>query len=115
MDFSAANTALWNVIIQLGILSCAVIVSTMLARKIPGLRRFALPTSVLAGFLLLALRSFGVIRMMEPMALSMISIRPRDLRDSSAASLLSNCCSTNTRMLVFRRAAARPPYSSAER
>ena len=63
MDFSAANTALWNIVVQLGILSCAVIVSTMLARKIPGLRRFALPTSVLAGFLLLALRSFGVIRM----------------------------------------------------
>ena len=43
MDFSAANTALWNIVVQLGILSCAVIVSTMLARKIPGLRRFALP------------------------------------------------------------------------
>ena len=63
MDYSAANTALWNVLIQFGILAAAIIVANILRRKIPFFRNSLLPTAVLAGFLLLILRSVGVIRL----------------------------------------------------
>ena len=63
MDYSAANTALWNILIQFGILAAAIIVANILRRKIPFFRKSLLPTAVLAGFLLLILRSVGVIRL----------------------------------------------------
>ena len=63
MDYSAANTALWNVLIQFGILAAAIIVANILRRKIPFFRRSLMPTAVLAGFLLLIFRSLGVIRL----------------------------------------------------
>ena len=39
MDYSAANTALWNVLIQFGILAAAIIVANILRRKIPFFRK----------------------------------------------------------------------------
>lgn len=63
MDTSAANVQLWNVILQFGILSVALLVANSLRRKIPIIEKSLMPISVLAGFLLLILRSTGLLRL----------------------------------------------------
>jgi len=63
MDFSAANQSLWNVVIQFGIIAAAILVATLFRRKIPFIRKSLVPTAVLAGFLLLLLRSTGVLNL----------------------------------------------------
>ena len=63
MDYSAANAALWNILIQFGILAAAIIVANILRRKIPFFKKSLMPTAVLAGFLLLILRSVGVLKL----------------------------------------------------
>ena len=63
MDYSASNGALWNVIIQFGVLAAAIIVANILRRKIPFFRKSLMPTAVLAGFLLLILRSVGLLHL----------------------------------------------------
>ena len=63
MDYSAANHTLWNSLLQFGILAAAIIVANALRRKIPFFRKSLMPTAVLAGFLLLILRSVGVLRL----------------------------------------------------
>lgn len=63
MDFSATNTLLWEPVIGFGLIAAAIIISITLQRNIPFIRKTMLPTAVLAGFLLLALREFGVIRL----------------------------------------------------
>ena len=63
MDFSANNVALWSPIIQMGIISGVILLANVLRRKIPFFQKSLLPTSVLAGFLLLLLRSTGIINM----------------------------------------------------
>lgn len=59
MDFSASNTALWNIVIQFGILAAAILVANVLKRRLLFVRKSLLPTAVIAGFLLLLLRSLG--------------------------------------------------------
>ena len=63
MDFSAANIELWKPIVQIGIMAALVMLSNVLLRKIPFVRKTLLPLSVLAGFILLALRTTGIIDM----------------------------------------------------
>ena len=63
MDYSAANTALWNVVIQVGIISISIVFANFLRRKLSLIRSSLIPTAVLAGFLLLLLRTTGVLRM----------------------------------------------------
>ena len=63
MDLSAANHTLWNIIIQFGIIASAILVATFLRRKVPAIRKSLMPTAVLAGFLLLLLRSVNVLRL----------------------------------------------------
>ena len=63
MDYSASNTALWNVLIQFGIMATAIIIANILRRKIAFFRKSLMPTAVLAGFLLLILRSVGILRL----------------------------------------------------
>lgn len=63
MDFSAANQSLWNIVIQFGIIAAAILVATLFRRKIPFIRKSLVPTAVLAGFLLLLLRSIGVLNL----------------------------------------------------
>jgi len=60
MDYSAANTALWNFIIHMGIIAGAIIGANMLRRKVSVIRKTLMPVSVLAGFILLILKYFGV-------------------------------------------------------
>ena len=61
MDYSAANPGVWNFIIQLGIIAGAVLVSQLLTAKVKFLRSLRMPIGVMAGFLILILKSFGLI------------------------------------------------------
>ena len=63
MDFSAANTALWAPIVETGIIAGLILLANVLRRKIPAVQKSLLPTAVLAGFILLLLRSTNIIRM----------------------------------------------------
>lgn len=63
MDYSASNAALWNILIQFGIIAAAIIAANFLRRKLAFFRKSLMPTAVLAGFLLLLLRSAGLLRM----------------------------------------------------
>lgn len=62
MDYSAANTILWNPVIQIGIISFMVIISNILRLKIPFVRKSLMPTAVLAGFILLGFRYTGLVK-----------------------------------------------------
>lgn len=59
MDFSSANTALWAPVIQLGIIAMLILAANVLRRKIAFIRNSLMPTAVLAGFLMLILRTIG--------------------------------------------------------
>lgn len=61
MDFSASNHALWNPIIQIGTVSVFILLANVLRRKVRFVRSALLPTAVLAGFVLLILRTAGVL------------------------------------------------------
>jgi len=61
MDFSAANTALWNPVIQMGIIAVLVLVANILRQKVSFVRNSLMPTAVLAGFILLLLRSANIL------------------------------------------------------
>lgn len=61
MDYSAANVELWNTIFQIGIISVMVIVSNILRLRVPFIRKTLIPTSVLAGFLLLGFKYLDII------------------------------------------------------
>jgi ESS family glutamate:Na+ symporter len=63
MDFSANNTALWNFMIQMGILSIILLVSNVLRRKVAIVRKSLAPTAVIAGFLALILRITGILNL----------------------------------------------------
>ncbi len=63
MDFSAANSSLWNPIIQIGIVAGVLLISNVLKRKIKFVRASLMPTAVLAGFILLIIRSVGLIEL----------------------------------------------------
>ncbi|MBE6573243.1 MAG: sodium:glutamate symporter [Ruminococcaceae bacterium] len=56
MDFSQANTSLWNPIIQIGIIAGLILVANILRRKLAFIRNSLIPTAVLAGFILLGLK-----------------------------------------------------------
>ena len=62
MDYSAANHALWNIIIQLGLLAGGIILANLLRQKISFVRKSMIPVAVLAGFLLLFAKILGVVR-----------------------------------------------------
>ena len=61
MDFSSANHDLWNPVIQVGVIAGLILLANVLRRKIPFVRRSLMPTSVLAGFMLLILRWGGIL------------------------------------------------------
>ena len=62
MDYSAANTALWNIVIQLGLIAGAILVCSMLRNKVRAIRSAMMPVAVMAGFSLLILKYTGLIR-----------------------------------------------------
>ena len=61
MNYSASNTALWNVIIQLGLIAGVILLAQFLRQKLSFIRRTMMPIAVLAGFLLLALKYIGLV------------------------------------------------------
>ncbi len=61
MDYSAANTGLWNFFIQMGIIAGILLLANALIRKSAFIRKSLIPTSVLAGFVLLAIKSLGIV------------------------------------------------------
>ncbi len=63
MDFSSANVALWSPIVQIGIIATLLLVANVLRRKIKFIRNSLMPTAVLAGFILLILRSLNILKM----------------------------------------------------
>ncbi len=93
MDYSAANVQLWNAILQIGIISVLVIVSNILRHKVPFVKKTLMPTSVLAGFLLLGLRYTGWVRIdaqflemitYHGMAIGFISLSLRTKQDKES-------------------------------
>ena len=62
MDYSAANAALWNIVIQLGLIAGAILLCSMLRNKVRAIRSAMMPVAVMAGFLLLILKYTGLIR-----------------------------------------------------
>jgi ESS family glutamate:Na+ symporter len=63
MDYSAANTQLWNGIMQIAIIATTLLIANILRRKITFIRRAVIPTAVLGGFLLLAGKMTGLVRL----------------------------------------------------
>lgn len=62
MDYSAANTQLWNSIIQIVIISVIILIANILRRKVGFIKRAVIPTSVLGGFLLLVAKWIGIVK-----------------------------------------------------
>jgi ESS family glutamate:Na+ symporter len=92
MDFSASNTQLWHAFIQLCYLSTTILLANILRRKISMLSKTLLPTSVIAGFMLLAFREFHILpidqQFMESLVYHMtaigfiaLSLRVNDFKD----------------------------------
>lgn len=65
MDYSAANQALWNIIIQLGLIAGAMLLANFLRQKLAFIRRSLMPIAVLAGFLLLLAKLVGLVKLDE--------------------------------------------------
>ena len=63
MDFSNANVALWQPIVQIGIIAGLLLGANIIRRKIGVIKKSLIPTAVLAGFILLIVRTAGVIKM----------------------------------------------------
>jgi len=63
MDFSSSNTVLWNFIVQMGTLAAILIAANILKRKVPFVKKTLMPTAVLAGFIALALRVLGIVKL----------------------------------------------------
>lgn len=61
MDYSAANHALWNAVIQLGLIAGVILLANFLRQKIPLVRKSLMPIAVLGGFLLLLVKYAGVV------------------------------------------------------
>ena len=63
MDYSAANTSLWGVIIQLGLIAATILIAGLLRSKIPFIRKSMMPVAVLGGFLLLIVKQTGLVKL----------------------------------------------------
>ena len=65
VDYSAANTLLWNAVVQMGIIAATILVANLLRRRFRFIRMSMMPTAVLGGLLLLIVKvifdkGFGV-------------------------------------------------------
>ena len=60
MDYSALNTGLWNVIIQLGMIAGSILLANFLRQKVSLIRKTLMPVAVLGGFILLIARYAGL-------------------------------------------------------
>ena len=65
MDYSAANHALWNIIIQMGLIAGAILLANLLRQRVSLIRRSLIPIAVLGGFLLLIVKIIGLVDLDE--------------------------------------------------
>jgi len=61
MDYSYQNAGLWNPIIQICIIAVILIIANILRRKLPVIKHSLMPTAVLAGFIILALKELNLL------------------------------------------------------
>lgn len=61
MDFSAANASLWGPLTQFGIIAILILVANILRRQIAFIKNSLMPTAVLAGFMMLILRTLNIL------------------------------------------------------
>ncbi len=61
MEISTENVQLWGGVVQLGIISLLLLGSNIIRTRVKGVRALLMPTAVLAGFILLLLRSTGLL------------------------------------------------------
>ncbi|HHV98755.1 MAG TPA: sodium:glutamate symporter [Clostridiaceae bacterium] len=61
MNYSAANTELWNFVLQISILAGIMLLANVLCRKVRFFQKSMVPTAVLAGFITLILKSIGLL------------------------------------------------------
>ena len=62
MDFSAANTTIWNPLLQVCILAIMILLANVIRKKVSFIRKSMMPTAVIAGFILLVLKLIGIIK-----------------------------------------------------
>lgn len=72
MDYSSANTSLWNPVIQLGIMAALIILSNILRRKVKFIKQSLMPTAVIAGFILLIIKTTGLVHI-DPVFLEKVT------------------------------------------
>ncbi len=60
MNYSYTNTELWNLVVQVGVITLFLLFANVLRRRIPLFRKSLMPTAVLAGFLFLIFRTVGL-------------------------------------------------------
>jgi len=61
MDYSSLNSELWRPIVIIGIIAGLTLLANVLRSKIPFIKKSLIPTAVLAGFILLLLRSLNIV------------------------------------------------------
>lgn len=62
MDFSAANVSVWNPVVQISIVAIMILVANTIRKKVSFIRKSMMPTAVIGGFLLLALKLLGIVK-----------------------------------------------------
>lgn len=60
MDYSAANSALWSGILQIGIIALVILLANVIRQKVSIIKKTMIPTAVIGGFILLLLRTLGL-------------------------------------------------------
>lgn len=61
MDFSAANVAIWNPVLQISYIAIMILIANIIRRKVPAIRKSMVPTAVIAGFIMLGLKLSGIV------------------------------------------------------
>lgn len=56
VDYSASNVALWNAVVQMGIIAATILFANLLRRRFKFIRMSMMPTAVLGGLILLAVK-----------------------------------------------------------
>ncbi|MDR2053945.1 MAG: hypothetical protein LBP80_11080 [Treponema sp.] len=67
MNLSESNAALWGWLTPLGLIALALLAANLLLHAVPFLKKSLMPTAVLGGFLLLALRCTNLIAIDRPL------------------------------------------------
>jgi len=62
LDYSAANTSVWNVIIQFGYIAGVVLFCNFIRRKYSFIKRSMMPVAVMAGFIILFSKYIGIVK-----------------------------------------------------